>query len=676
VGGRFRGIRRATLAGSLSGLVALAATPAISPAQAAVVPEWLDHLNAWRTQSAVSALTEDPTWSAGDVAHSQYMVKDDQVTHYELSTLPYYTVAGDTAAKDGNIEVNSTTSFTDDQAIDWWMAAPFHAMGMMDPRLTQTGYGAYREVKSGWQAGFTLDVLRGNSFTGGTFPVYFPGNGATVPLTQYRGGESPDPLQGCPGYATPTGLPLFIELGGNVSTSVTAHSFTANGLPLAHCVIDTSNAALGSSLKYRGGVIVIPQKPLGTGVTYAVSLTVNGAPYSWSFSIGALKPFVTTPCTSVTATTTPASGGAVGTPVQVNATAAGCPNPRYRFWIRTPDGHWSIAQNYSSASSFTWAANGAAGAYGIEVDARDASELVAYDSVTNLTYQLSGCGGATISPSIASPQLAGVAVTFTAGATCAGTPTYRFWVAAPGGAWQIKQDYGTANTYAWTTAGLASGLYRFEVDVRNAGSTAAYDTVANATFQLGVTPCATPALSPSPGSPRPTGATVTLTASTTGCPNPRYRFWVQAPGGAWHIAQDYGATASFAWASTGAAGTYHLEVDVRDAAESVAYDAVQAVTYQLAGCTAASLSANPASPQAHGTPITLTATATCPGTPSFRFWVRAPGGSWQIARDYASSNTFAWTPGTAGTWSLEVDVRDAGATASYEVVNNTLYTLS
>lgn len=248
---------------------------------------WLGRLNYWRATAGLPPLSENTTWSQGDGAHSLYMVKNQQITHYELPSLPYYSLAGDTAARDGNIEVSSTTSFTDPQAIDWWMKAPFHAMGMMDPRLTATGFGAYREVRSGWQAGFSLDVLRGNPFTPGMYssPVYWPGNGMTVPLRSYTGGEFPDPLQACPGYAAPTGLPVFVEIGGNIPTAVTAHSFTGNGAPLASCVIDSTNATLASYLTPRGGVIVIPQAPLTPGVQYSVSLTINGAPYAWSFEV-------------------------------------------------------------------------------------------------------------------------------------------------------------------------------------------------------------------------------------------------------------------------------------------------------------------------------------------------------------------------------------------------------
>ena len=145
----------------LGGLVASSAEPVVDAKLAASGP-WLDRLNAWRESTGVGPLTENATWSAGDYSHALYMVKNDLVTHYETPGVPYYTTAGDTAAKDSNIYVSSSTGTTDAQAIDWWMQAPFHAMGLMDPRLTSSGFGSYREVKSGWQMAAAVDVIRGN----------------------------------------------------------------------------------------------------------------------------------------------------------------------------------------------------------------------------------------------------------------------------------------------------------------------------------------------------------------------------------------------------------------------------------------------------------------------------------------------------------------------------------
>jgi hypothetical protein len=261
-------------------------TPGPAPT-ATACPGWLSRLNYWRSTAGLSPLGENAVWSSGDRLHSAYMVKNNLIAHDETPVTPYYTVAGDAAGNSGNIEVNSSLSFTDERAIDFWMQAPFHAMGMMDPRLQQTGFGAYRQNTSGpWRAGFTLDVIRGNSFTGGSYPVYWPGNGKTVPPRSYGGGEFPDPLQACPGYSVPTGLPVFLQVGGNVATTAGAvHSFTGNGAPLAHCVIDSHSPGVGANLTYRGGVIVIPQQPLQPGVVYVVSLKVNGLPYSWTFHV-------------------------------------------------------------------------------------------------------------------------------------------------------------------------------------------------------------------------------------------------------------------------------------------------------------------------------------------------------------------------------------------------------
>src|SRR5439155_15362138 len=193
-----RVVERLAGAGLAAGLAASLSLAIQGPLPAAAATTWLDRHNAWPALTTLPGLSENTTWDAGDYGHGVYMVKNQLVTHYEDPSKPYYTVAGDQAARNGNIEVSSSTSFQDWQAIDWWMGAPFHAMGLMDPRLTSTGFGAYREaVASGWRAGFSVDVLRGNSFTGGSYPVYFPGNGSSEPLTSYSGYEFPDPLSGC-----------------------------------------------------------------------------------------------------------------------------------------------------------------------------------------------------------------------------------------------------------------------------------------------------------------------------------------------------------------------------------------------------------------------------------------------------------------------------------------------
>jgi IPT/TIG domain/Cysteine-rich secretory protein family len=268
---------------------------------------WLTRFNAWRASTGTSTLTENATWSAGDYNHALYMVQTGQVTHSESTAYPQYTASGATESGYSNIFVSSTTATTDVQSIDWWMGAPFHAMAMMDPRLTTTGFGSYRNSAYTWQMGAAVDVGQGMTAPG-QYPVYFPGNGSTEPLTAYSGNEFPDPTQtgGCPGYG---GLPLFIEVGANVSTSASSHALTQNGALLDSCVLDSSNALFTSYLKWRGGVIIMPRAALQSGLTYMVAVTVNAIPYTWSFTVGPSLTASLQTVTGVSPNAGPAAGG-------------------------------------------------------------------------------------------------------------------------------------------------------------------------------------------------------------------------------------------------------------------------------------------------------------------------------------------------------------------------------
>ena len=671
--------RRLTI--SLLGTVAIAllpAAPAAAPAHLVTTPAagtgWLDRLNSWRTSTGVPTVTENPTWSQGDAAHALYMVKNDLVTHYETPGVPYYTAAGDAAAKNSNIYVSSSTATTDEQAIDWWMQAPFHSMGLMDPRLTQSGFGSYREVKSGWQLGAAVDVLHGLSASG-HYPVYFPGSGGSEPLTTYGGGEFPDPLQGCSGYSAPTGLPVYIEVGPNVSTTAGAiHSFTGNGVALEHCVIDSSNPAVGSSLVGRGGVIVIPRQPLQSGVTYTVVLTVNGTPYTWSFKVGPLSG-----CAAAGIAATPSAPQLPGTTITVTGSATCSGTPTYRFWVGQA-GVWSIAQDYSTATTFSWNTAGKPmGTYGLEVDVRSQGDTAPYETVANLTYLLGATGSGPCNvPTLnaASPSVAtGGTAVFTASTSGCPAPNYRFWV-GQGGMWKILQDYGSASTFNWSGTGVA-GTYGIEVDVRDAGALNVYDHVAAITYS--VVGCGGAHLITDKSSPQVVGPTVTLTGSASCAGTPEYRFWI-GKNGAWTIVQDYGASSTYSWNTTGLApGTYGLEVDVRNHGGTATYETAINISFVLflAPCTSAHLATDKTSPQAPGSTVVLTAGASCPGAPEYRFWV-GQGGAWTIVQDYGPSATLSWntTGMVQGTYGLEVDVRNHGVSVSYETVANLSFVLS
>lgn len=267
-----------------------------APAGPAVSP-WLSYLNRIRALGNLAAVTGNATYSDGAYKHSIYMVKNDVIEHDEDPALPFYTDEGKAAAQQSNIMVSTNTSTSDETAIDGWILGPFHGVGILDPKLRETGFGSYREADGGWQMAAALNVLSGrlSSPPGFTFPVKWPADGATSWFTSYTGGEFPDPLSSCPGYTVPSGAPVYLMIGsGSVTPVVTATSFKRGGSDLEHCVYteatysnttEPGGQTLGQQvLDGRDAIILMPRAPLTPG-TYDVSITTNGTTYSWSFVV-------------------------------------------------------------------------------------------------------------------------------------------------------------------------------------------------------------------------------------------------------------------------------------------------------------------------------------------------------------------------------------------------------
>jgi N-acetylmuramoyl-L-alanine amidase len=231
----------------------------------------------------------------------------------------------------------------------------------------------------------------------------------------------------------------------------------------------------------------------------------------------------------------------------------------------------------------------------------------------------------------------------------------------------------TGDARAATFSGLQAGVnYTFTVTATNPDG---QDTL---TAQWR---CTAAQLVAAPSSPQPSGTTIQLSASSGGCPNPRYQFWTLAPGSStWTVAQGYSTSATFSWSSTGkAAGTEYFGVWALDASSTGATcsimgcnDAAASIPYTVTPvlCTSVSISAAPASPSATGSQITFTGSASgCPG-PLFEFWMLAQGASsWQLVQPYSANATFRWNstgapPGTErfGVWAR--DASSAGTTCS------------
>ena len=117
-------------------------------------PAWLRYVNQLRKLAGLPGVSANAAWSEGDRLHSRYMVKNDEITHNEDSSKPWYTEKGALAGANGNVMVSSTTAATNRDAIDMWMTGPFHGVGIIDPQLRKAGFAipGYEAKKNNWRA--------------------------------------------------------------------------------------------------------------------------------------------------------------------------------------------------------------------------------------------------------------------------------------------------------------------------------------------------------------------------------------------------------------------------------------------------------------------------------------------------------------------------------------------
>ena len=257
---------------------------------------WLGRVNSYRIAIGLWPVRENRLLSAGDRCHAIYIVKNEVLQHGEESGNRFFTPQGRAAATQSNLFLSYDADDTNSWVIDIWMQSPFHAVGLLDPRLRQVGYGSYRDPVGAVKTGAALNVAAGLEEATAVYPIFWPGNRSTVPLDRHWVGF-PSPLQSCPGYVAPSGLPLIIQFGpGDQDPVVAASSLSADGQSLEHCIFsestyrnpDLAQQELGRSvLAPRDAVVLVPRAPLTPGVRYTASITVGGRNYVWSFGVEA-----------------------------------------------------------------------------------------------------------------------------------------------------------------------------------------------------------------------------------------------------------------------------------------------------------------------------------------------------------------------------------------------------
>ena len=338
-----------------------------------------------------------------------------------------------------------------------------------------------------------------------------------------------------------------------------------------------------------------------------------------------------TPTLDTGAATSPYVSGSGAITLTANSTCAG--GTQYRFLYRDTSLVWHYISTYGSSNTTTWSADFKAGRYFFQVRARPVGSASLYATYTNLGFTLTGCGVPALTSDPLSPQLAATAVTWTASTTCSGAAQYKFMVRNPAGGWRTPQDWGASATLSWLSP-ATRGSYLVQVLVRNSGAAHdAYDNYKAVPFVVGL--CTTPGMDTGiAASPYATGSgAVTFTGYGSCQGGVEYRWLYRDTGLVWHYLTGYVAGNTVSWKADYKPGPYVLEVRTRPVGSSVAYVTFRNLTFNLTGCGAASLVPNFASPQNAASRILWTATASCSGTPEYKFLVRssycgAPANPW------------------------------------------------
>jgi len=261
---------------------------------------WIERINFYRTGVGLQPIRENPDLSTPAAAHARYLLlnfTDDIREAKPMGATAYVETPGKSgysakgAAAAANLQIAwGCSSYNIGQQIDHWIEGPFHRLAMLDPFLTEAGFG---QVSSDgcWVATLRLPPPP-EEVKPYARPVEFPPEGAAVAL-DWLGLEAPDPLASCPGFERPVGLPITLQIGRLSDTKLTAHSLTEDGKPIDHCAFDapsyrnpnpTAQEYGRWNLRNATAVVIVPRAPLRPGAHYAVSITANDKTYAWSFT--------------------------------------------------------------------------------------------------------------------------------------------------------------------------------------------------------------------------------------------------------------------------------------------------------------------------------------------------------------------------------------------------------
>ena len=321
--------------------------------------------------------------------------------------------------------------------------------------------------------------------------------------------------------------------------------------------------------------------------------------------------------------------------------------------------------DWTDNPSWTWTTAATdIGSHSIEVRAKDSKHNPDGDGSKAIDFVISAPPNnppaiTNLATDLASPQVAGAAVTFTATASDSESDPLQYMFLLDG---QPKTIWADNPAWTWTTAATDIGSHSIEVRAKDSKHNPDGDSSKAIDFVISAPPNNPPAvtnLATDPASPQVAGAAVTftVTASDTESDPLQYMFLLDGqPKTSW--------ADNPAWTWTTAAtdiGSHSIEVRAKDSKHNPDGDSSKAIDFVISAPpnnppAVTNLATDPASPQLLGTTVTWTAEAKDPESDpiSYRFLVNDT-----LSSDWQPQNQFAWTATVPGTSQITVQAKDS-----------------
>jgi uncharacterized protein YkwD len=270
-----------------------------APAYTAPGPEELralQRVNRYRQAAGLPPMHYAAALGMAAERHARYLAANPAVrqydAHQEVPGTPLY-FGGDGLERARYFgyggAVSEVINFTHraEEAVDGWIDTLYHRIPLLDPAVTEMGYGVAADGRQ------PINVLLTGAYGTIAGEVRWPVPDQQQVPTYWDGAEVPDPLRLYPGVPLPVGYPVTLTFGGEVrALRLTGGTLTGPEGAVAVLLFHP-----GNDDHLTDTVALIPRAPLQPGTRYTVTFTgevdlgQGPRPFTrtWSFTTAAAQ---------------------------------------------------------------------------------------------------------------------------------------------------------------------------------------------------------------------------------------------------------------------------------------------------------------------------------------------------------------------------------------------------